>query len=87
MPPNVIKMQMRIDDVINLTWCRAGRLESGNEVCVQVVPPWDCRPPLPIADTRIDHDRVVGDEYHKRLNQSARTPCIINEVRPQPRVL
>ena len=37
-PPNVIKMQMRVDDVIDVTRRHAGRLESGEEVRLQVVP-------------------------------------------------
>ena len=85
-PPNVIKMQMRIDDVIDVTRRHAGRLESGEKVRLYVVPSRDCDTFLAIADTSIDHDRVAVDEYQERLNQSPRTPCLINEMGPQPRV-
>src|SRR6476659_7791324 len=79
-------MQMRVDDVIDVTRRHAGRLESGEKVRLQVVPSPDCDASLAIANTRIDHDRVADDEYHERLNQSPRAPCLINEMRPQPRV-
>jgi len=66
----MIKMQMRVDDVVDSTGIPACIVESIEERGLQVVPPGNCGAPLVVPHTRIHDDHLTVDEDQKDLHQS-----------------
>ena len=54
----MIKMQMRVDDVVDSTWLPACIVESIEKLGLQVVPPGNCGALLAVSDTRIHDDHL-----------------------------
>src|SRR4029453_7066814 len=83
-PPNVIKMQVRIEDVIDSIRLHVGGMQPVEKIRVQVVPTWDRGTSLSIADTRINDDRLAINHDQERLHHPPQTTRLVNKIGCQP---
>ena len=84
MPPDVVEMQMRIDDVLNPAELCAGSLEPIEEVRLEVVPARHRCPLLPIPDTWINDDLLARDDDQEPQNHSPQATGPVNEIGCHP---
>jgi hypothetical protein len=78
----MIKMQMRIHNVIDAIEFPASSSKPVEEIRLQVVPSGHGNPPLPIPDTWINNDLVAGDDDQERLHQSLQPAPLVDEIGP-----
>jgi hypothetical protein len=75
-----------IDDIVDSARRSASGLQTIEEIGLQLVPSRYRDTLLPVSDTGINDDLLIGDNDQERLNQSPPTTILIHEIGYQPGV-
>src|SRR5512133_38692 len=81
----MIKVQMRIDDVIDVIEAPSSSLKPLDKIRLHVVPTLHRNPLLPIPDTWTNDDLMAGDDDQETLHQSPQETTLVDEIGSQPR--